>query len=71
MEKLKNLKNTIVTNKAVIGQKVLQLGGVAVGAFIAGAVLTKTQTEAETVVIADGDVIIEETVTYEETQTKD
>lgn len=71
MEKLKNLKNTIVANKAVIGHKVLQLGGVAVGAFIAGAVLSKTQTEAETVILADGDVIIESETTIEETITKD
>lgn len=70
MNKLKNFKNILVANKAVIGQKALQLGGVALGAFIAGSVLAKTQPEAD-VVIVDGDVTIESTTVIEETITKD
>lgn len=70
MNKIKNFKNILVANKGVIGQKALQLGGVALGAFIAGSVLSKTQTEPDVVVI-DGDVTIEETTIIEETTTKD
>ena len=69
MNKLKNFKNILVTNKAVIGQKALQLGGVALGAFIAGSVLAKTQPEAD-VILVDGDVTIEETTIIEETSTE-
>ena len=71
MSKLKNLKNTIVANKSVIGQKALQLGGVALGAFIAGTVLAKTQPASD-VVVVDGDVevTIEETTVIEETTPK-
>lgn len=70
MEKLKNFKNILVANKGVIGQKALQLGGVALGVFIAGSVLSKTQTEPDVVIIdGDVDVTIEETTIVEETTT--
>lgn len=73
MSKLKNFKNTLVANKSVIGQKALQLGGVALGAFIAGSVLAKTQPEAD-VIVVDGDVevtITEETIIEETTPKND
>lgn len=71
MNKLKNFKNILVANKSVIGQKALQLGGVALGAFIAGSVLAKTQPEADLIIIdGDVDVTIEETTVIEETTTK-
>lgn len=72
MDKLKNLKNIVVANKGVIGQKALQLGGVALGAFIAGSVLAKTQPESDVIIVdGDVDVTIEETIVTEETITKD
>lgn len=70
MKKLKNFKNILVANKTVIGQKALQLGGVALGAFIAGSVLAKTQPEAD-VILIDGDVTVEETTIISETSTTD
>lgn len=70
MSKIKNFKNLVVANKSVIGQKALQLGGVALGAFIAGSVLAKTQTEPD-VILVDGDVTVEETIVIEETIKKD
>lgn len=70
MNKLKNFKNILVANKTVIGQKALQLGGVALGAFIAGSVLAKTQPEAD-VILIDGDVTVEETTIISETSTTD
>lgn len=71
MDKLKKIKNVIVANKTVIGQKALQLGGVALGAFIAGTVLAKTQPEAEVIIIdGDVDVTVEETTTIVEENTK-
>lgn len=72
MSKLKNFKNTLVANKSVIGQKALQLGGVALGAFIAGSVLAKT-APASDVIVVDGDVevTIEETIIEETTPKND
>ena len=71
MDKLKKIKNVIVANKTVIGQKALQFGGVMLGAFIAGSVLAKTQPEADVVIVeGDVDVIVEETTTIVEESPK-